>query len=258
MNKQDIISSGILEQYVLGLTTAEETLLVEQWMLEFDEVAQEVDRIEDTLYELDVQNAVQPSEGLRTNILSQITVAAIETKVVEMPVAKERNWYKFAAAASVAALIGTALFSVSLYKKYNDAQAALISANNTIKDQEKETANLRNQLDVPLNNASQQVVLKGTPIFPESTAKLFYIENTKEVFVEPSGLPEAPKGFQYQLWAIIDGKPVDAGVIEHKGKKYNLQKMKSFGKVTAFAITLEKEGGSPAPTLDKMFVYSEM
>jgi anti-sigma-K factor RskA len=34
--------------------------------------------------------------------------------------------------------------------------------------------------------------------------------------------------------------------------------MKSFGKVDAFAITLEKEGGSPTPTMDEMIVSAKM
>ena len=31
------------------------------------------------------------------------------------------------------------------------------------------------------------------------------------------------------------------------GKKYKIQKMKTFGKAQAFAITLETEGGNPEP-----------
>jgi hypothetical protein len=34
--------------------------------------------------------------------------------------------------------------------------------------------------------------------------------------------------------------------------------MKSFGKVDAFAITLEKTGGSPTPTMNEMIVNGKM
>jgi anti-sigma-K factor RskA len=34
--------------------------------------------------------------------------------------------------------------------------------------------------------------------------------------------------------------------------------MKSFGNVQAFAITLEKTGGSPTPTMDEMIVSAKM
>jgi anti-sigma-K factor RskA len=67
-----------------------------------------------------------------------------------------------------------------------------------------------------------------------------------------------PTGKQYQLWAIVDGKPVDAGMIATKKGIYHIQKMKSFGSVQAFAITLEKAGGSPIPTMDEMIVQAKM
>ena len=71
-------------------------------------------------------------------------------------------------------------------------------------------------------------------------------------------MPAAPTGKQYQLWAIVDGSPVDAGMITTDKGSYSIQKMKSFGKADAFAITLEKTGGSPTPTMSEMVVISEL
>jgi anti-sigma-K factor RskA len=34
--------------------------------------------------------------------------------------------------------------------------------------------------------------------------------------------------------------------------------MKSFGSAQAFAITLEKAGGSPTPTMDEMYVMAKV
>jgi anti-sigma-K factor RskA len=72
-------------------------------------------------------------------------------------------------------------------------------------------------------------------------------------------LPQAPADKQYQLWAIVDGVPQDAGVITKNDKTIRIQKMKSFGniKVNAFAITLEKEGGNPTPK-GQMYVLGNL
>jgi anti-sigma-K factor RskA len=102
------------------------------------------------------------------------------------------------------------------------------------------------------------VVLNGTPKSPEALAKLFWMKNTGQVYIDPSNLPAVPAGKQYQLWAIVDGKPEDAGMITTEKGIYHIQKMKSFGKVDAFAITLEKTGGSPTPTMDEMIVSAKM
>ena len=85
------------------------------------------------------------------------------------------------------------------------------------------------------------------------------MKNTGEVYIDPSNLPEAPSGKQYQLWAIVDGKPVDGGLIisTKKGDKYQIQKMKTFGKAEAFAVTLETTGGNPTPKGD-MYVMGKM
>ncbi|HEV8079376.1 MAG TPA: anti-sigma factor, partial [Chitinophagaceae bacterium] len=74
----------------------------------------------------------------------------------------------------------------------------------------------------------------------------------------PTNLPQTPDGKQYQLWAIVDGKPVDAGMISTEKGIYHIQKMKSFGKAEAFAITMEKKGGSPTPTMDQMIVQAKI
>ncbi len=61
---------------------------------------------------------------------------------------------------------------------------------------------------------------------------------------------------QYQLWAIADGKPVNAGMYtEEKDSKIALA---NIPKAQAFAITLEKKGGSPVPTMENMYVMGEI
>jgi Anti-sigma-K factor rskA len=259
----DIISSGLLELYVLGKTTEQETQQVLAWKAQHPEVADELLAIEDSLEQLDFAKAIAPSVKAKQNLFSYINKESnSETKVVSItnasnPVRNINNNYKYLAAASVALLIGSAIFNMNTYSKYNKSKDALAIAEQKITASNEGIASLQKQLDIPLNNSSQSVVLKGTATAPNSTAKIFWVKSTNEVYVEPSGLPEVPKGFQYQLWAIVDGKPVDAGmIIYNKGEKYNIQKMKSFGKAQAFAITLEKEGGSPTPTMEKLYVMS--
>ncbi len=258
MDSNTIISSGILELYVLGKTTAEETVQVEQWRAQYPEVAAEIDSIEDALYELDLQNALPVNGATKSKILEQIDLNEQNTPVVAITKNSARNGYRWVAAASICLLLGASIAALTMYNKFKQSEQSLVDSRKKLTDLENQVASLNQQLEVPLNDFSQQVVLKGTEGFPKSTAKLFYVKNTNDVYIEASGLPSAPSGFQYQLWAIIDGKPVDGGVIEQSGKKYNIQKMKSFGKVQAFAITLEKSGGSLTPSLDKMYVFSEM
>ncbi len=266
MQINEIISSGLLELFVLGLTSEQETAQVLAWKASHPEVAAELLAIEEGLEQVDIAKAISPSLDTKKNLFAAIknnaTTASSNNKVIPIKTAPVRNInsnLKYAVAASVMLLIGSAIFNMVTFTKYNRANSALAVAEQKIASQSEDIVALQKNLEVPLNNNSQQVVLKGTPAAPSSTAKIFWVKNTGDVYVEASGLPAAPQGMQYQLWAIIDGKPVNAGMIVYnkKGQKYNIQKMKSFGKAQAFAITLEKEGGSPTPTMEKLYVMSE-
>ncbi len=272
MQINDIISSGLLELYVLGLTNEQETAQVLAWKSQYPEVGVELLAIEDSLEQVDLAKAVSPSLDTKKNLFATIkNNKAQDTEKIEESISPVvpmntavvkpiNNKLKYAAAAAAILFVLSAINNFSTYTKYKKATDALAVAEQKINNQTEELASLKDNLEVPLNTSSQQVVLKGTATAPTSTAKIFWIRSTGDVYVEASGLPEIPRGMQYQLWAIIDGKPVDAGMIgfNKKGQKYNIQKMKAFGKAQAFAITLEKEGGSPTPTMEKMYVMSEI
>jgi anti-sigma-K factor RskA len=64
-------------------------------------------------------------------------------------------------------------------------------------------------------------------------------------------MPKLPSDQQYQLWALLDGKPQSLGVFDSLQNNVIL-KMDNVKKAQAFAITIEKQGGNPSPTLEKM------
>jgi anti-sigma-K factor RskA len=75
---------------------------------------------------------------------------------------------------------------------------------------------------------------------------------TKEVYLTTNKLPAPPQDMQYQLWAIADGKPVSAGMYsDDKDARIALSTIEN---AQAFAITLEKKGGSEEPTMENMYV----
>jgi anti-sigma-K factor RskA len=101
----------------------------------------------------------------------------------------------------------------------------------------------------------QTVTMPGTKSFPSSLATVYWNKSSKQVFLLANNLPQPAAGKQYQLWAIVDGKPVDMGVFDsNTGTADLLQKMKSVDNAEMFAITLENKGGSPVPTMDQMYV----
>jgi hypothetical protein len=69
---KDIISSGLLELYITGLTSNEETLQVEQWAEQYPEVKKEIEELQDAMENYVMAEAIEPSESLKQKIFSKI------------------------------------------------------------------------------------------------------------------------------------------------------------------------------------------
>ncbi len=74
---------------------------------------------------------------------------------------------------------------------------------------------------------------------------------SQSVYMVVKNMPKLPSDKQYQLWALINGKPKDLGVFDVSDEKFII-KMNGTQKADAFAITIEQKGGSPTPNLYKM------
>jgi anti-sigma-K factor RskA len=259
VEKQEIISSGILEMYVIGAASVDETAQVEKWSTQYSEIQTEIKSIENAFEAYAFTNAVAPSVSVKASILSSIT--STNTNFSATTGAKVVSIFpllKLVAASAILLLVGSVILNVMFYNQYKTANAKYEEGQQQIASLNAHVTDVDKDLSIVQNRYSLPVSLKGLEAAPEAGAKIFWIKNTGEVYVDPTNLPIAPSGKQYQLWAIVDGKPVDGGLINLKErKKYNFQKMKSFGKAQAFAITLENTGGNPQPK-GTMYVMGEI
>lgn len=251
----------------MGLSSPEEAAQVGAWVVQYPEVKKELLEIEMSLESYAQAHSMEPSASVKEKIISKITqeekpnylsftksdAAKAEPVIYRIP-----SFFKLVAAAMLILLIGSAILNYSYYSKYESANNDLQVAQQKIAEKDSINLAMNKDIDVMTDKNAQPVVLNGTPHSPQSLARIFWMKNTGEVYIDPSNLPAVPAGKQYQLWAIVDGKPISGGMISTEKGIYHIQKMKSFGKADAFAITLEKAGGSPAPTMDAMIVISKI
>ena len=265
MESKDIISSGILELYCLGLTQPAENHEVEVWVKEYPEVAAEIAAIQAGMEGYAKTYAVEPGAGVKEKLFAQINKSSVtdtrNTGVKELaPVSEGKvrsisSAWKYAAAASIILLIGSAVFNYTFYTKYKTADDDLAAVRVELRQQKELADAMHNDMGVMADKNAIPVSLKGMPDAADAAARIYWMKNTGDVYIDPSNLPEAPSGMQYQFWAIVDNKPVSGGMITtlKDGKAVHIQKMKSFGKAEAFAVSLEKAGPeSPTPTKVKV------
>lgn len=234
MELNNIISSGILELYSLGLTSEEENRQVVEWIKQFPEIENEIDEIENALEKYALAHAMQPTGSVKAKILAGIIdTFGQKTNLSNLPGDKQNlsgivysipRYFKWASAASVILLLTSLVMNYNYYNKFRSASSDLQVVQNELNRQKEIAAAMSKDMDVVTDKNALPVVLNGTPHAPNALAKIFWLRNTGEVYVEPSNLPQPSAGKQYQLWAIVGGKPVDAGMISLQKGMYKIQK----------------------------------
>jgi len=174
-----------------------------------------------------------------------------EPRVIPMaPTERRFGWLTAASVIGLVLSLGAVIYLVSRNRSTENTVASLSQKLDTlsIKNREQETKILAfsETMLMTENKEFKKIGLSALPGKEEALANILWNKKTKEVYISDMSLPKAPAGKQYQLWAIVDGKPVDAGLVSDY--KYLAQRMKVFEKADAFAISIEQKGGSPTPT----------
>jgi anti-sigma-K factor RskA len=158
-------------------------------------------------------------------------------------------------------LLATGL-AYNYYSKWRQSEENLteLLAQNQRMAQEYNTVNQRlDQLETDVrvinNPAFKRTVMSGTENAPQSLASVYWNESTREVYLSIQNMKTLAQENQYQLWAIVDGKPVDMGVFDPAS---GLLKMKDISGAVAFAVTIEPRGGKPSPSLETLQVMGKV
>jgi hypothetical protein len=273
LNIQEYISSGVIEAAALGIASEEEKAELQRLSLQYPEVARVRNEYAYTLERYASLHAVKPPEHLKTSIwklLSRLrdrpkeqdtTTEAPRTlprrnarrnKLVSLP--------RYAVAVSMALLLGSLvanLFLANRVGRSEDDLSRVLNERTDLVNEKNRALALQHQsaetLSGLIDPAVKPIPLNGSGSHSYCKAMVYWNSNSKDVFLSLTDLPAAPSGKQYQLWAIIDGQPVDAGMYEYKDGLHVL-KMKKVDHAQMFAITLENTGGSPTPTLEQLYV----
>lgn len=252
MTKEYIISSGLLELYALGQTTENEASQVLQAFINWPDVKDEVLSMEKTMEAYAIINAVPAKDEVKNKLFEtlKISISTAEKKNRAPIIHKNYSNFKLVkniAAAAVVLLFGSIALNFVNYNKYKTALSKLSETeqkNISLNSKAEETVS---HLNVVQSKFTLPLKLKPAVAPKDADAKIYWLTNSGEVYIDPTNLPATPIGKQYQLWAIVDGKAIDAGlIVPSNDKKLHFQKMKTFGKAQAFAVTLEIAGGVEA------------
>jgi hypothetical protein len=278
----EYIQSGAIEACIAGLGTAEDWRELEYMCAQHPAVAQAKFEMEQAQENAHVALAnAQPPDWLKSQVFNQLALnapdgeAAKQASIVALPASatapaavpvvpitqapKSVIWLRGAIAASIILLMGSVALNFYFYSQSAQnlasykalvAQQASLLANNQA---------LQTSFDMMRSPEMKVVPMRPPNANPTAAmATVYWHGPTKDVYVLLNRLPNAPPEQQYQLWAMVDGKPVDVGMLPVNDKGTALLRMKNIPKASAFGITLEKKGGSATPSLNAMMVFGEV
>ncbi len=259
MDIRAYIQSGIIEQYVLGLASAEESDELQSLRKEYPELNQAITNFEKTFEGVLTEEQIQPPAFIKTALEKEF-FSKERSKTIIAPIAREKHSsastiWKYLAAACVILLAISTMFNFyfySGYKKSKEQYQALLTERNTL---QANNTSYQQSLEMFQDTTMMRVEMKGLPGKEQNIATVLWNKKSREVYLYMKGMQQTPSGKQYQLWAIVDGKPVSAGIINNC---VGLCKMEKIANAQAFAISLEKEGGSPAPTATAIYVMGKI
>jgi len=259
VNLKDYIASGIIESYVMGLASESERAEFEQMCAQYPELVAERRKFEESLEAFASRQAERPPVEVKAKILEAIGGAGLRSvsssnpskRIITMENSKSQRrsgLLRFVAAAAVILLIGM----IVLYFQASQQNKELANANKALEDRvNKSEVALQKMIDEISGPTTTVVNMVGTKREPKASANVYWDSTSSSVYLLVKNMPSLASDQQYQLWALIDNKQKNLGVFDATDKNIIL-KMDSTKKAQAFAITIEKKGGSAHPTLDSL------
>ncbi|TAE27565.1 MAG: anti-sigma factor [Cytophagales bacterium] len=257
MDVNEYIASGTLELYALGAATDQERREVECLSSIYPEIRQELNRLTEAMENYALTYSAEPPADLKEQIMAKLSFGDAQPEAIVKPMPVSRPTYNFtwvAAAAIGLIILSFALFLVNQLRESQQVQATLRSTNNSLQDEILQIRDRQSGLDAALallkKPGTRIIPVVGNDKAPGSRLAVYWNATSKEVAIEVNGLPKLAADQQYQLWSLVGDKPVDAGVFENTPSTGQIQRLnRAIGAADAFAVTIERRGGSPTPTL---------
>ncbi|MDX6695892.1 MAG: hypothetical protein QOF02_3495 [Blastocatellia bacterium] len=181
------------------------------------------------------------------------------SNVVAMPErarSRLRAWQRFGALAASLAFAAFIIALVVLWNRNREMQSEMARLSKDLQTTEQRLKSEREKAEMLAAEDTRFASLKGTEMAPRAHARLVYNKAGKAMMIADE-LPPAPAGKDYQIWFIAEGKPVPGGVFkpdEQGHVEMRAEIPANARSASAFAITLEPQGGMPAPTGQKFLL----
>ncbi|WMI68349.1 anti-sigma factor [Mangrovimonas sp. YM274] len=257
---QSFLKSDLLDKYILGTADASEILEVEHFISKYPEAHDEYIRLQDNLEILAKSNAVEAPKFILDSIHNTIEKENTkkETPVISLThteVRRKKSWYRYSIAASIAAFIfASAAFLLYqqniLLKQENQVVVdEVFDLRNDIENNNQKLDNLMRQFMKLNNPETEKYVLRGNDRAKDLKTVAYINAEDKTSMIDVVSLPQLPEDQTYQIWAELQGKMVNLGILDASDRK--LKPIPYMEDALGLSITIEpKEGHGNAASAE--------
>jgi len=250
--------------YVLGALEPDERRAFESHLAECERCVSEVRSLSRVTAGLDqAVPQVTPRAALRDRVLLAVGAPEVRTGARDVRANEQKlrtkwvmgNWLAYAACVAVATAAGLYAMNLrarveSLEARLEVAQLRLAAADRAMVDARRVAFETQSAMAVLAAADLTRVDLQGAPAAPQAAGRALWSRQSGMVFAA-NNLPPLPAGKIYQVWLVAGGPPVSAGLVapDESGRGVAIFRtpVDVTGPVTV-AVTIEPEGGVPAPT----------
>ena len=239
----NFLNSNLLNKYLVGETSFEESKEVEHFISNYPEAAKAYETLQNNLEIIAKAGAVDIPNDILTDILQSLDEKS-DTKVIQLVQNRKTPWYSIAASAAAVLFAAT---SFMLYQK----NLNLNNENNVVVE---EIFDLRGDIDknnskldelsielMKLNNPdSRKYVINGNDRAKNLKTVAYINSVEKTSMIDVITLPQLPEEQHYQIWAELQDRMVNLGILDESDRK--LKQIPYMEDALALSIKISTKG----------------
>ncbi|MGM5469653.1 RNA polymerase subunit sigma-70 [Flavobacteriaceae bacterium LMO-SS05] len=235
------IQSGLIEKYVVGSTTAKENLEVEHYISNYPEVEAEYITLQNNLEILSKVNAVEAPKFILDAVLEDIKDKPV---IALAPTKYSTPWYSIAATIAALIFAGSAilllLHNKDLVRENQVVVDEIFDLRSDIKNNNDKLDEVMRQFMKLNNPETEKYVLRGNERAKDLKTVAYINSVDKTSMIDIVELPQLPEDQNYQIWAELQDRMVNLGILNPSNKK--LQSIPYMENTLGLSITIEKKG----------------
>jgi anti-sigma-K factor RskA len=250
LNIQEYISSGILELYVLGQLSNEESKEVEVMMEKHVLVKQEVVEISNSLEKYSKLTAIEAPAGIKSKLFQDLP-SKVNNNNTTKPISNSNNfWNPLSGFLLALSMVGFTLYYISHQANTslkNDYQKQLLACDSL------QTVSQKNYAILEEIKSSDNHIFKldATENFGVTEIYLHKNDNKKQNLLQLTNLPIITAEQSFQLWSLKEGQAPIPLTVFNSGDEIFIP-VDYEEDTPTYAITIEPAGGSLSPDLNNL------